>query len=478
MLRTILSSLAVLALAATGCSSKDNNTTTPDAKVFSDAPASTCTALTIGPEDHATNSTMSAQVWHGAVSTDLGGTSTVSFEFYSGIESSLTGALDLSAGNQNNYSTCAACIRLVTVDSTGALVKEYFQDGGTLNLTVDPLLAQHLTGTATDVSLIEVTIDSTSFVSTPVVGGTCLSLGATVALDAGPVPLAWTCAQAAYNDGTTCDCGCAVHDPDCDLAAPTLAGCAPTGQVCGGNDVCVDTCHVLAPTMGCTTGTCGFENATTDICYTDPAAVSAVAVGATCAAGPIFCGVTNTIATGICDTFAGDDEKCRKACGGAADCLGTEVCAPIVGTRGLCVAKPANDTCQTAATITLGTAINGSTAGGVSNYNAGLEAATCTGFAQPGADVAYKVTLTANQTITATLSNVTPDFDPSLSLVGPGAAATVCTAAITTCTKGADANAAGAGETFTATVAAAGTYYIIVDSFSSSQTGGFTLTVN
>jgi hypothetical protein len=475
MLRTTLCSLAAFALAATGCSSKNNNST-PDAKVFSDAPASTCTALAIGPEDHDTSSDMNTQIWRGAVSTDLGGTSTVQFEFYSGIESSLTGPIDLSAGNQNNYSTCAACIRVIVNDSTGMPVKQFFQDGGTLNLTVDPLLSQHMTGTATDVSLIEVTVDSQTATSTPVVGGTCLSLGATITLDAGPVPLAWTCSQAAYNDGATCDCGCAAHDPDCDLPAPTIAGCT-AAQTCGGNDVCVDTCHVLTPTMGCTTGTCGFENATTDICYTDPAAVSAVALGATCAAGPTFCGVTNTIATGICDIFAGDDEKCRKACAVAGDCAGTETCAPVVGTRGVCVTKPTNDTCQTAPTITLGTAVNGSTAGGVSNYNAGLEAATCTGFAQPGADVTYKLNLTANQTITATLSNVTPDFDPSLSLVGPGTAAAVCDAATITCTKGADVGFNGDPETITATVATAGTYYIIVDS-SGAQTGGFTLTVN
>lgn len=476
MLRTILSSLAVLALAATGCSSKDNHNT-PDAKVFSDAPASTCTALEIGPQE-LTSSDMGADIWRGAVSTDLGGTSAVQFEFYSGIETSLTGPIDLSMGHQNNYATCAACIRVLVQDADGNVVKQFFQDGGTLNLTADPFLNNHMTGTAADVSLIEVTVDKTNhYMSTPVVGGTCISLGATVTLDAGPVPLAWTCTEAQYNDGATCDCGCAAHDPDCDLAASTTAGCT-AAQVCGGADVCVDTCHVLAPTMGCATGTCGFENATTDICYTDPAAVSPVALGATCAAGPTFCAVTNTIATGICDVFAGDDEKCRKVCGAAGDCAGTETCAPIIGTRGVCVTKPTNDTCATAATIAVPSTTDGSTAGGVSNYNVGLEGATCTGFAQPGPDVAYKVTLTAGQTITATLSNVTPDFDPSLSLVGPGAAATVCTAAITTCTKGADANAAGEDETFTATVTAPGVYYIIVDSFSATHTGGFTLTVN
>jgi hypothetical protein len=475
MLRTTLCSLAAFALAATGCSSKNDNSK-PDAKVFSDAAASTCTMLAIGPQERDAMSTADSELWTGAVMTDLGGTSTVQFEFYSGIETSLTGAIDLSAGNQNNYSTCAACIRVIVNDTTGMPVKQFFQDGGTLNLSIDPLTSEHMTGTASDVSLIEVTIDSQTFASTPVVGGTCVTLG-TLALDAGPAPLAWTCNDAAYNDGVTCDCACGAHDPDCDLPAATVTGCT-AAQTCGGDDTCVDTCHVLSPTMGCTTGTCAFENATIDICYTDPAAVSPVAVGGTCAAGPTFCGVTNTIATGICDIFAGDDEKCRKVCAVAGDCAGTEACAPVIGTRGVCVTKPTNDTCQTAAPITLGTPINASTAGATNNYNLGLEAATCTGFPQPGADVAYSITLAANQTITATITNVTPDFDPSISLLGPGSAAAVCDAATLTCTKGADAGNAGDGETLTATAPTAGVYYLIVDSFSATQSGGYTLTVN
>jgi hypothetical protein len=422
-----------------------------------------------GPQERDSGSTATGALWRGAVPTDLGGDSFINFEFYTGIAA---GTFDLTMGDNANYGTCEACIRVVTVDADGNLVKQYFQDGGTMTLSVDPLSTKHMTGTATGVSLIEVTIDPDTFMSTPVVGGTCLSLP-DLTLNAGPAPLAWTCTETQFDDGTTCDCACGAHDLDCDLDAAPIAGCT-AAQTCS-QDACVATCNVLStPPQGCTTGTCGYQNDAHDICYADPAAVSTAALGAACAAGPIFCAANNTVATGLCDVFSRDDETCRKACDANADCLGTELCVPILTTKGLCVPKVANDTCQTATTLT---PVNGTTGGGVGNYDAGLQAATCTGFSQPGADVVYKVTLTAGQTITATLDQVTPDFDPSLSILGPGTAAAVCDIASVVCDKGADANFAGEGETFQYTTTNAGTYYVIVDSFSANQGGSFRLTV-
>lgn len=125
--------------------------------------------------------------------------------------------------------------------------------------------------------------------------------------------------------------------------------------------------------------------------------------------------------------------------------------------------SPANDTCQTADTLTLGTQVNGTTVGASSNYDSGLE--TCTGFAQPGADVAYKVTLFAGQPITVTLSAPSATFDPSISLLGPGSAAAVCDAVPLTCLAGADAAGFGAGESLVFTPTSTGTYYLIVDSY-------------
>ncbi len=422
------------------------------------------------------------------VSTDLGGTAgsktLLQFEFFSGIETSLAGTFDLAAGNQNNYATCAACVHMLTVDSAGTTVeKHYFQSGGTLVLTADPTTSQHLTGTITDLTLVEVTIDSAnSYTSTPVAGGACVSLG-TMTLNAGPTPASWTCTEAQYGDGATCDCACGAHDPDCDDSGVTAnAGCA-AAQVCDSHDKCIGTCQVNAPVQTCTTGTCGYSTATQDVCYSadDADLIGATAIGATCGADPLFCAVTNSVATGVCDHFGVDDLKCRTACDSNADCAtGTEVCQSIFSTpvKGLCVPKTTHDTCSTASALVVGTAVTGTTAGATNDYNLGEEAATCAGFAEKGNDVTYAVTLTAGTAYTVTLSAVSPDYDPSVALFGPGL--TACStgpAVMSTCVKGADAGAEGADETFTYTPTATGVYYVIVDGFSATRTGSYTLKV-
>ncbi|CAN5375542.1 hypothetical protein BH11MYX1_BH11MYX1_02430 [soil metagenome] len=483
MLRTrYLGVFVVTAGLMIGCSSKNENKL-PDGGGSGSGSGSNnnCTSLALGTLERASGATAMSALWRGAVSTDLGGaagsTADLQFEFYSGIEPSLVGSFDLTAGNQNNYATCATCVRVLEIDSMGAVVKQYFQDGGTLTLTADPLTSKHMTGTITDLSLVEVTVDPMTFTSTPVVGGVCLSLG-TMTLASGPAPAAWTCAENAYEDGVTCDCACAAHDPDCDAAAAPVAGCA-TAQICGSADTCVSTCHVLPTSMGYTTGTCAFENATLDICYTDATLFSPVALGGTCAAGPTFCGVTNTIAKGICDSQGVDDSKCRNACAVNADCTaGTEVCQPIIGTRGLCVPKATNDTCALATPLALGTMVTGSTAGSTNDYDKGLEATTCTSYSQKGRDVAYSITLTAGTAYTVAVSGVSPDFDPSLALLGPGATSCSTTGSTnpSTCVKGADVGVKAEGETFAYTPTTTGIYYVVVDSFY-ARSGSFTLKV-
>ena len=256
-----------------------------------------------------------------------------------------------------------------------------------------------------------------------------------------------------YNDGTTCDCTCGAHDPDCDLDAPPITGCT-ANQVCGAQDTCVDKCDSFAtPRVGCGANlTCGVENDTTDLCYdaTDPRFDTGATVGTKCTVTTaVQCAITGGFANGFCDFFADDDETCRKACNDATDCTPvTQLCQAVTGTKGVCVNKAANDTCQTAKTITIGTPINDTSAGSTNNYNTGLETATCTGGAQPGLDVAYKVTLTAAQAITVTLSNVSADYDPSVAIAGLGTAAAVCDAATINCLGGADAGFAGDNETF------------------------------
>lgn len=491
MFRPTVIAVSLLALGVAGCSSSKKNNNQPDgggsgSGSGTDAPpASNCiSSPAYDPPDYYAQDGFAG--WQGAFTTDLGDgvPSRIQFEFYDlGNGTDLTQPIDLSMGDFANYKSCEACIHAVSPNSDPSMapVRDYFQDGGTIKLAMDPITSKHLMLQATDVSLIEVTIDyQGDFTSTPVANGKCIALGS-FTLDRDNVPHLWTCDKAKYEDGASCDCACGAVDPDCG-ATPALpvAGCT-ANQVCGSDATCIDTCQAFAaPPVGCTAAnqTCGVNTASDDlsqICIaSDDTQFDTAAIGATCTAGT-QCGVTNTIATGFCDFFANDDEKCRKGCDGNSDCLGTETCQPVRGTVGLCVPKSANDTCQTAVALTVGTPVNGTTGGATSNYNAGLEAATCTGFSQKGRDVAYKATLTAGTQYTFTLTNVTPEFDPSISIVGPGAA-TVCDAATITCDAGADANTAGMGETVTYTPTTTGTYYVIVDSFDDTFGGSFTLT--
>jgi hypothetical protein len=174
-------------------------------------------------------------------------------------------------------------------------------------------------------------------------------------------------------------------------------------------------------------------------------------------------------ACGAADPDCGDSPTRGQTVNG---CTGTQVCG-----AGTCLDVPANDLCAAATTLTLGTAVTGTTVGAYGDYSNGLEGQTCTGFHQAGGDVTYMVHLTAGTAYTVTLSGLDATFDASVSLLGPGAA-TVCDPdPITTCVAGADAGTEGADETFTYTPATTGDYYVLVDSFYPTESGAFTLKV-
>jgi hypothetical protein len=145
---------------------------------------------------------------------------------------SLTGKQDLaSSGTNDNYATCTTCVLVSQdVDPMMGPAKVYFQKSGSIDLGATTLPA--ITGTMTDVTLQEVTIDQ-QFNSTPVAGGACLHITtANFAFD--KAPAGWTCDPAGYGDKNACDCNdCGVADPDC-AATPALPvnGCGP-GQTCG-----------------------------------------------------------------------------------------------------------------------------------------------------------------------------------------------------------------------------------------------------
>jgi hypothetical protein len=462
-----------------GSPSTPDAPTTPDSAITPDSGPS-CTAVTLGGApifDDRSNENYIG--WTQELTASLGsGDTFLSLEFYGG---AVSGTVNLGAGTEANYKSCTACFVLYVINAAGdAVEKNFFQSGGTLTLAQDPFTNQVLMGTTTDLTLTEVTIDpENEYTSTPVPGGTCVSFGS-LTLMADSVPAEWTCEKSKYDDGTTCDCACGAPDPDCDLDEPPVAGCT-TGQVCSSEGTCLDVCNVVPADSCPANSVCGYETADRDICYTDLTVLDPAALGAACAsANPLFCAKNaNNVAAGVCDQFERDDLSCRKACDTNTDCANGETCAAIIGTKGICVATPANDTCANATALTIGAAaITGTTGGAANNFDKGLETAACTGFAQPGGDVAYSVALTAGQAITVTLSGVSARFDPAIALIGPGASACPATPATAlTCLKGADAGTRGAGETFTFTANDAGTYYIIVDTYTGSQGGSFSIAV-
>lgn len=100
----------------------------------------------------------------------LGGTSandTADLELYS----VATGTFDLGAGENSNYSTCSQCVRLHQDLVGGASGKEFFQDRGTLVLTIEPG-ADSMPVVFSNLRLIEVTFNE-NFESIPVPDGEC-----------------------------------------------------------------------------------------------------------------------------------------------------------------------------------------------------------------------------------------------------------------------------------------------------------------
>lgn len=302
-------------------------------------------------------------------------------EIYGGIEPTLAGTFDLTAGNQANYKTCAICVRAFEYSGQN-IIKGFFQSAGSIMLTTDPLTSKHIKATVTGLRFEEVTVDeNNAFLSTPVAGGACADVADTT-IDHDQVPNAWTCTpRSEFNAGTACTCGCGTYDPDCDSSSASVAGCPNAFDAC-------------SPSGECTTP------------------------------------------------------------------------------------PPGNDTCADATTLTVNAAAtSGRTVAGTANYDMGLEGAGCTTATQPGADVVYKVTLTASTAYTINLTNLSTTFDGSVSLIGPGDA-TLCDASpIATCVKGADAGAQGASETLTFTPTTGGEYFVIVDSKESAGTGTFDIAV-
>jgi hypothetical protein len=86
------------------------------------------------------------------------------------------------SGTELNYATCGVCPRIFSnVDTASGMAQEqYFVTGGSVTITqVNP----NLQFTVSDLTFVEVTINETTFESTPVVDG-CESAIASMTFDA------------------------------------------------------------------------------------------------------------------------------------------------------------------------------------------------------------------------------------------------------------------------------------------------------
>lgn len=135
----------------------------------------------------------------------------------------------------------------------------------------------------------------------------------------------------------------------------------------------------------------------------------------------------------------------------------------------------ANDTCATAIDLTAaalmvgGATVAGTTIGYVDDLQ---PPAACTDdFLLDGADAVYRVTATAGQTISAT---VTPaNWDTSIYILS--SCSTPISAAA--CLAGADAIAGNGVESVSTTVAGPGTFYVVVDGWNPGVEGDYSLQV-
>lgn len=139
---------------------------------------------------------------------------TFSVQFYGtnlGLDPLVPGTFDLTAAPDDNYATCAHCVLVYTQPTdANATPKAFFQTAGTMDLTKisDPVTldtAASLTGLV----LSEVTIDQNTFESTPVSGGTCLSI-ASFSFDTSPV-----CGNGTLEGSEGCDDGNSANGDGC-----------------------------------------------------------------------------------------------------------------------------------------------------------------------------------------------------------------------------------------------------------------------
>jgi hypothetical protein len=170
----------------------------------------------------------------GSTNPTLGGAGDDAFSFMV-YDPGITGTIDLGSAENANFATCMGCLLVLEdLDADGNPGRIYFQESGTLELgTTTPY---YLAGSFSDVSLVEITIDPDTGESTPVENGACLHVN-TIAFDVQPPAAGWTCDPLYHGGADGCDCECGAVDPDCTDPNADLYGCLE-GQTCSAEAHC------------------------------------------------------------------------------------------------------------------------------------------------------------------------------------------------------------------------------------------------
>src|SRR5690349_12801920 len=201
--------VSILALFVAACGGGGDDSNNPDAPPHPDAmqqpdAAPACTSVTSGAQvlDQVGDA---AEVWAAPINEDLGdgGQALLSFQFYD-TGTDLVGTFDLTQAPNDNYMACTHCLLVYSLDADGNVARTFFQTGGSITLTTNPVATEPgvraMVGTADNVTLSEVTIDPSTFESTLVPGGQCLTLGPSLALNQDDVPDTWTCDPTAWDN--------------------------------------------------------------------------------------------------------------------------------------------------------------------------------------------------------------------------------------------------------------------------------------
>ena len=109
-------------------------------------------------------------------------------QFEAGYDGEQTGTFDLTADGDDNFATCSRCVLLFVDPDDAVPGKTFYQSSGTLVLDAgSDQIDGAISGTFTDLTLVEVTIGS-DYTSTPVPGGACLHLASASAVAMAPPP--------------------------------------------------------------------------------------------------------------------------------------------------------------------------------------------------------------------------------------------------------------------------------------------------